>query len=288
MTEDQTAKPRHTYLMDPESPTEMARLILQDRLVTEGMQGIFPERSSLENIQTILDVGCGPGGWVLDVAHTYPDKKVVGIDISTTMITYAQAQAAAQRLSNVSFMVMNALEPFNFAEGMFDLVNIRAATGFVLRAQWTIFLHHCFRVLRPGGILRLTEAELVGFTNSPACEKINSWSALMLHTKGYGFSHDGSHIGILPMLGLLLQEAGCVNIGFKPHMLDFSIGTDLYNSQYQNYMVGVALVKPMFIRTGISTEEEFDQMYKLLLEELQQPHFRGLWNWLTIWGEKPA
>ena len=286
MAENQSSKPYHTYVMDPESATEMARLMLQDRLITEGMQGIFPERSDLDNIHAILDVGCGPGGWALDVAHTYPDRKVVGIDISTTMITYAQARAEAQLLSNVTFLVMNALQPFNFAEGTFDLVNVRAATGFVLGAQWPIFLQHCFRVLRPGGILRLTEGEIVGLSNSSACEKMTSWAVLLLHRKGYGFSHDGSHYEILPMMGLLLQDVGCVNIQSKPHMLDYSVGTALYEGQYQNYMVWPMLLKSAFMREGIATEEDFDQTYNQMLEEMQRPRFRGLWRMLTVWGEK--
>jgi SAM-dependent methyltransferase len=204
------------------------------------------------------------------------------------MTTYAQAQAGAQRLSNVTFVVMNALQPLDFAEGTFDLVNVRFANGFVPRAQWAAFLQHCFYVLRPGGILRLTEAELVGLTNSPACEKILSWGAQRLHAKGYGFSHNGSHYGIVYMLDLLLQEVGCVNIQFKPHMLDYSTGAALHDSQYQNYMVGFALVKSAFIHDGIATEEEFDQNYNLMLKEMQSPHFRGLWSLLTVWGEKPA
>jgi ubiquinone/menaquinone biosynthesis C-methylase UbiE len=288
MTEDQLSETDHTYVMDPESATEMARLMLQDRLITQGMHGIFPERSSLENIQSILDVGCGPGGWALDVAHTYPDKTVVGIDISTTMITYAQAQAVAQRLSNVTFSVMNALQPFDFPEGKFDLVNIRAAASWVLRTQWSTFLQHCFRVLRPSGILRLTETETIGLTNSPAFEKMSALGIRVFHAKGYGFSPDGSHLGILPMLGLLLQEAGCVNIQCKPHMLDYSTGTALHDSQYQNYMVMLALGKSMILRPGILTEEEFDQLYQQVLEEMQMPNFRGLWSLLTVWGEKPA
>src|SRR5215469_18498160 len=122
MAENQPSETGHTYVLDPESATEMARLMLQDRLLTEGMHGVFPERVDLKNIQAILDVGCGPGGWALDVAHTYPDRRVFGIDISTTMITYAQAQASAQRLSNVTFTVMNALQPLDFETGTFDLV----------------------------------------------------------------------------------------------------------------------------------------------------------------------
>jgi SAM-dependent methyltransferase len=282
ITEDQ----RYTSLLDPESPTEMARLMLQDRLLTEGMDGVFPERHDLENIQTILDVGCGPGGWVLDVAHTYPDRKVIGIDISPTIITYAQAQAAAQRLNNASFSIMDALQPLNFASGTFDLVNVRAAVGFIPRTQWMMFLLHCLRVLRPGGILRITEGEIVDLTNSEAVEKMHAWAAQVLRVKGYGFSLDGSHLGITPILGDLMGEVGCQNIQSKSHLLDFSTGTSLHDSQYQNYMVWPLLMKSALISTLSITEEEFDQTYQQMLEEMQSPQFRGLWSLLTVFGEK--
>jgi SAM-dependent methyltransferase len=286
MTQNPPSEQGHTYLGEPESPTEMARLMLQDRLLTDGMHGIFSERSDLDTIHTILDVGCGPGGWALDVAHTYPDRKVVGIDISTTMITYAQAQATAQRLNNVSFLVMNALRPFDFTEGTFDLVNVRAAASFVPRVQWPTFLQNCCQVLRLGGILRVSEAETIGLSNSVTCEKALSWIAARMHKRGYGFSPDGSHMGILPMLGLLLQEAGCVNVQFKPHMLDYSPGAALNEGSYQNYMVLFALAKSAFIHEGITTEEEFEQISKQFLEDMQQPYFRGLCSMLTVWGEK--
>jgi SAM-dependent methyltransferase len=279
-------KMNHTYILDPEHPTEMVRLMVQDRFLTLGMGGLFPERDSMKHIQSILDVGCGSGGWVLDVAHVYPEASVVGIDISREMIDYNRAQAMVQRMDNVKFLVMDALQPLKFETGTFDLVNIRFAVAFVPRAQWGLLLSNCLRVLRPGGILRLTEAEIAGLTNSPAVEKMHSWAALALHTKGYGFSPDGSHLGILPLLGLLLQEAGCVNIQFMPHLLDFSAGTTGHSSQYQNYMVWPLLLKPVLIHECITTEEAFNQTYKLMLDELQRPRFRGLWSLLTIWGEK--
>ena len=48
------------YFNDPESGAEMARLTDQDRLITKGMGGVFPERSDLSGIHRILDNGCEP------------------------------------------------------------------------------------------------------------------------------------------------------------------------------------------------------------------------------------
>jgi len=36
-----------TYVIDSESGAEMARLMYQDRLLTKGMGGLFPERADL-------------------------------------------------------------------------------------------------------------------------------------------------------------------------------------------------------------------------------------------------
>jgi len=276
-----------TSVIDPECPTETARLMLQHRLVTYGMQSIFPERSCVDGIDSLLDVGCGPGCWALDMAHTYPDVSVVGIDISTTMIAYAQAQAIAQRLENVAFVVMDAFRPLDFEIGTFDLVNVRFAIGFVPRSKWPAFLEHCCAVLRKGGVLRLTEAEVVGLTNSRMVEQMHGWAAQMLHRKGYGFSPDGSHLGILPMLGQFLQDVGCDEYCFLPHLLNFSVGTSLHVYQYQNYMVWPQLLKSTLLKTLFISEEVFDHTYECMMDEMQRPSFRGLWNVMTVWGKVP-
>src|SRR5688500_3870677 len=85
---------QQTYLLDPESAAEMGRLLLQDRLLNEAMDGLLPERTEQEiaAIRNILDVGCGPGGWAMSVAQTYPHIHVTGIDISQLMISYASVQ----------------------------------------------------------------------------------------------------------------------------------------------------------------------------------------------------
>src|SRR2546423_1813649 len=116
------------YFIDAENAAEMARLMHQDRLTTRGMGGVFPERSDFSTLHDILDIACGPGGWVLDVAFEHPTINVMGIDISGIMIEYARAQAWTQGLNTASFRVMDALKPLDFADGAFAL-DLSAGTG---------------------------------------------------------------------------------------------------------------------------------------------------------------
>ena len=68
--------PSTGYVIDVESPAETARLMKQDRLLTECMGGVFPEGVDLSTSTAILDLACGPGGWALDVAFAYPHIQV--------------------------------------------------------------------------------------------------------------------------------------------------------------------------------------------------------------------
>src|SRR5579884_90504 len=128
----------NTYGLYPESSVEIARLINLDRMTTTETGGIFaglPE-SDLPPLNNALDLGCGPGSWVLDAAFAYPDCEVAGIDIRRSMIEYAWARARSQRLFNASFGVMDITEPLDFSSDTFDLVHARFLSGVLHREIW--------------------------------------------------------------------------------------------------------------------------------------------------------
>jgi ubiquinone/menaquinone biosynthesis C-methylase UbiE len=277
-----------TYIIDSESGAEMARLMVQDRILTEGMGGLFTELpdDALVNVHDILDLACGPGGWVLDVAYEYPKINVVGIDISNQLIDYARAQARVRWLSNVSFHVMDILKPLEFDDESIDLINARFLFGVLPKAEWPKLLSECKRVLRPGGIVRLTECEMT-LSNSLAFEKLSGMFTRALQLSGHSFSPDGRHVGITPMLGRLLREAGFENLRRKAHMVDASEGMEAYESCFQNYRVACKLIEPFLIKLGLTTQEEFDDIYQQMLNEMSSDGFCAVWFYLTMSGAKP-
>jgi ubiquinone/menaquinone biosynthesis C-methylase UbiE len=277
----------NTYFIDAENVAEMARLMNQDRLMTKSMGGLFPERSDLSNIHNILDIACGPGGWVLDVARTYPEMQVMGIDLSQLMVEYARSQALTQGLKNASFRVMNALKPLNFPDNSFDLINARIIVGFMPTTAWPKLLQECSRILWPHGSIRLTEVE-APITNGVACEKLNAMVTRALKVAGQSFSPDGEHTGITPMLSRFLHNAGYENIQQRAHVVDYSAGMDAHLGFYQNFMVGYKLFQPFLVKMGVTTLQEVEGLYQQALEEMQSDNFCAILFLLTVSGERPA
>ena len=274
-------KSGNVYFNDPESGAEMARLLDQDRLITKGMGGLFPERGNdFSGIHRVLDAACGPGGWAMELAFTHPEIEVVGFDVSQAMIDYARAQG----LSNASFHVMNLLKPLDFPDNSFDLVNVRFI-NFLPAAAWTPLTQELGRITRRRGFIRLTESEWWYFSTSPALENLNALIIRALKIQG-SFSQTGRFTGILPILGGLLLDAGCVNIKLVSHAIDFSAGTEAYEGFRRDAAVVFKLFQPFIIRMGVATQEDLDRLYDQMLIDMLQEDFRGLMLPLTAWGEK--
>jgi SAM-dependent methyltransferase len=278
----------NTYVFDPESPTELARLINQDRIVTQAMGGPLSGLSDPSNLRNIVDLGCGPGGWVLDVAFALPDAEVEGVDVSRTMVDYANARARTQQLPNASFGVMDLTQPLEFPDASFDLVNERYLGAVLKREAWPSFLSECTRVLRPGGILRLTELVEGGITSSAAVNHFMRLITQALWQAGYGFSPDGHSVGITHALPRLLRERGYEQIRLVGHALEHSVETEAWMDQYRNIEVGGQQLKPFLLKLGLITPEALDQLHQQCLIDMLRDEFCGMMYLLTVLARKPS
>ncbi len=287
-TPSEQSQSESSYVIDAESAAEMARLVSQDQLTTKSMGGVLPEQTDLSSIHRVLDIACGPGGWVLDMAFEHPDIQVVGIDISQTMVEYARVRSKVQKLENASFQVMNALKPLDFPDASFDLVNARAIAGFMLPASWPAFLQECMRITRPGGIIRLTETDDFGTSNSPALEKFTKLAVHVGHLAGRTFNPEGRNAAVTPMLGHFLRKAGCKNIKKQANVIDYSSGEEAHDGVYRDLMVAFQLLQPFLTKMGFISQEELEQLYQQVLTEMVSRDFCALWYGITVWGQKPA
>lgn len=278
---------KNSYIMDAENAAEIARLSRLHRLITSSADGLLPDIPLLPSFRAILDIASGPGDWALDMAAHYPDIQVTGIDISPLLTEYATARALEQGLTNTHFCQMDAMQSLAFTDHSFDLVHARHLYTFMLAAAWPALMRECVRVTRPGGIICLTEAELT-LSNSATLERFTHLLAQALQRADMSFSPDGHHVGITPWLGHFLRDAGCSNIRRVASVLDYSFGENSYSQGYQYVVAGCKLIQPFLLEMEVAEEQELDRMYHLLEEEMLSPDFRGLYVFVTTWGETPV
>lgn len=284
---DDISGKERTYVIDPESAAEMARLMQQDRLVTQSLGGTFLARFDVNRVDDILDVGCGPGGWALQVAYTHRDINMVGIDISQKMVAYASTQAQVQCLDNVHFRLMDATQPLDFPNHRFDLINMRLSSTFMTPSVWPTFLQECRRLLRPGGIFCITDMEW-GFSNKAAFERYIALFHAALQKAGQSFSPNGLHLGLLPVLRRLMQDAGFEQIEKKANVIDISSGTEAHEGYFRDLFSAFHLLEPFIVKWCNAERGEIDRLCKQALLEMQQDDFCSLAFFLTVWGFKGA
>lgn len=99
----------------------------------------------------LLDLGCGDGWPALPVANRGPT--VVGIDASPRRVAMATEHALASESQNIEFQCHHA-EELPFPDCSFDAVS--AGSLFEHCRDPHRVLAECWRVLRPGGALRVT------------------------------------------------------------------------------------------------------------------------------------
>jgi ubiquinone/menaquinone biosynthesis C-methylase UbiE len=275
------------YVFDPEAAPEMVRLINLEKITTKGMGGLFAGLPDPTNWHTILDIASGPGGWVLDTAYALPHAQVIGIDISQNMVRYAISRARSQGLANASFRIMNITQPLEFADASFDFVNARFLVGVLQRNAWAGVIAECKRILRPGGILRFTEMDGQGQTNSPSYEYLSYLGYQAMQRVGYSFSVDGRTLGITHMLPSLLRTAGLQQVQLRANAVDFSAGTEAWADLFHSAETAAQQILPLIIKVGLGTEQELQKHCMQELIDMQENTFCGIWHYMSVWGVKP-
>jgi ubiquinone/menaquinone biosynthesis C-methylase UbiE len=113
------------------------------------------ERIGLQPGQHVLEIGPGPGRLLIPAAQrVLPGGKVVGIDIQPGMIERLMARAEAANITNLTAIRGDATQPI-VPEASFDVVFLVTTLGEI--PDRAAALAQCFRALKSGGVLSISE-----------------------------------------------------------------------------------------------------------------------------------
>ncbi len=278
--------PSTYFVQDRSNQQERERVQIQDKLLTAMMGGALPEQDDPTIFREVLDVGCGCGEWLIELAKTYPTvSRLVGVDVSGKMLEYARAEAEAQGVADrIEFFVMDALRLLEFPDDSFDLVNQRLGSSYLRTWDWPDLLQKCQRVVRPEGVIRITDCHSPQ-GNSPALMKLSAFGLSALFKAGHFKTEQMD--AIIYMLPPLFEQQGFQNVQTRTYALKYPAGTregELF-AQDMKHLFRTLLP---FFRKWTRVPDNYEEIYQQAVNEMQQPDFVGSWNLLTIWGNPPA
>ncbi len=276
--------PSTYFVANRSSADDLARLQIQDQMMTRAMGGVLPEQPDPTTLQRIIDVGSGTGGWLIETARTYPTLSLaVGIDVSRYMVASARAQATAHGIDQrVEFQVMDALRMLEFPDAFFDLVNQRAGVSYLRTWDWPKLLQEYRRVLRSGGIVRISEGEWEPESNSPALTHLFTLLLDAFFQAGHSFTCERA--GMTSQLERLLQQHGFQNVQRRAVVSTYHAGTAAWPAFFEDMKLTFRMILP-FLRKWSRVPDEYDALYQQAVAEMQRPDFRASGNLLTVWGQ---
>ena len=229
----------------------------------------------------MLDVGCGIGAWVHEVARDHPRMQVVGIDTNPYFI--AHARAATHETHNAIFLEqdMHTLEGV-FQRGSFDLIHMRFLAGTVSVAQFPRLIQSVSRLCKRNGLIIVTEAELP-LTSSSACDYMSSLILSAMISAGRAFSP-----GFIPQLGVAsrlrywLRTQNCLLKHDDTHYLDVSHGKPAHDIFVEQAIAFAQQIRHFVIGTGQITKPQFEDLFIRLQEEISERGFYGVCPLHTI------
>ncbi|RCH78211.1 hypothetical protein CU098_003016 [Rhizopus stolonifer] len=135
----------------PKDENEIDRMVSQHYILRTAFDGDFYAPLS-DKAKIVLDMGCGPGTWTMEMAVQFPRIHFIGID------QYALFPQDIKP-KNCRFLGLDRYT-LPFDDNSIDYIFQRDANWEIPRLAWDSLIQEYYRVLKPGGWIELVEADL--------------------------------------------------------------------------------------------------------------------------------
>ncbi|CDS11807.1 hypothetical protein LRAMOSA11451 [Lichtheimia ramosa] len=233
-----------------------------------------PVHDALEKGIEVLDSGCGPATWTLDMAEKYPNSTFNGTDISPRF-------PQTIKPPNCHFLIHNIVDPAPFPDSTFTFIHQRLLSLGILESEWEKALADLMRTLKPGGWIELLEISYAQYEN--AGPKV---TLLMQSVVTYGKSK-GLNPGAAHVLDDMLTQAGAVNISSRRVAIPLNHGGklgDLFWDDFKDIFMALFPIVSK-IHPDLADIEDYKRFLEACKTECSE-HKTAL-CWYRSCGQKP-
>jgi len=200
---------QHNYVLGTHDE-ELERLGLQHRVWKATVLQAWAEAGITEGSR-VIDIGCGPGYALLDLAEIVGPKGMVhGIERSQKFLAFARVQSEQRGLGHVSVQEADLMGSIDFA-AVFDFAWCRWVACFL--PDLAPLMSHLNKALRPGGVMILHEyVDYATWQGIPKCTGIERFAVEIMRR----WRASGGEPDIAPALVPKLIESGFELVETRP------------------------------------------------------------------------
>ncbi|RUS29371.1 S-adenosyl-L-methionine-dependent methyltransferase [Jimgerdemannia flammicorona] len=261
------------YVM-PNDATESDRMMLEHFMLREMFQGRnfhAPIGKALKAGIKVLDFGCGPGTWSLEMATDYPNSQFIGIDI-------ADGFPESIRPINCEFRIVNVRHQLPFEDMSFDYIFIRNMAFTIAQTDLPEVFQEIFRILRPGGVVEMVEMDIEQKRRGPQSKMGNS---RMIH----GLQARGIDVYLARTLDSFLAENGFSNPQTNFGSIPIGWGGKLGEAMQQNIELSMAALKTFYTSALNYTNEQFDALVEAM--KVENVQYESYSNYHYAFASRP-
>lgn len=261
------------FYMFPHNLQEANRLDFQHYLLKHVFHANY--LAPIANPTSILDVACGTGRWMLEMANAFPGAKIAGIDLEPPTKTGSIVNFP----STCKFITSNIIDGLPFTDQSFDFVHQRLLVLSLAASHWPNEIQELTRVTRHGGWIELVEVDLELHNRGPVCKVIENWLGRLTNEQGIDGTIGRKLESFLRMTNLTHVKVRKVNIPMG------SWGGRFGTMLAKDFSTAIHAVKPLLVAKNKLKAEEVDQTIDLWLQECNKNHCS--YDFFIAYGQRP-
>lgn len=226
----------------------------------------------------VLDIACGNGTWIMDMATEFPNTQFYGVDFAANYPTTIKP-------SNTFFLQHDVLSPkgLPFPNDHFDYVHMRQVYTCFSESDWNAIVKEIKRVLKPGGYVECRDIDPMLKNMGPATEKLFKNYPLLMK------ENHGVDVFWAKVMHEYLQNVGEMT-DMHRQMFALPFGTKagpIGDMIHTSLRFGLESYRLFFLKASkqTMTDAEYDQIIDDIVNESIERH--SCFNYYCCWGRKP-
>lgn len=223
----------------------------------------------VENPATILDAGSGTGRWAAEVAESWPQARVTGVDVQPAM---------SSAPLNTRFLKHDILHGLPFEDNSFDYVHSRLLVLAIPADSWPKLISEYLRVACPDGWIEFFEGGMTFLNDGPHTQQFLRWWDQLSEQRGI-------RPALIEQLPELARNAGLRQITTRRLQVPVgNWGGRVGSMLSANILTGWGALKETFATQLNVSPDLFESTYDALIYEWAQS--RTQYEYMIVYGRK--